>query len=293
MEWRDRSGHHVSDGDEQDSSLRFLYETRVGRLLLKILIRKPVSDFVGWFMERRISALWIKGFLKKSHIDMSEYESRKFRSFNDFFTRKIRPERRPIDCEPGHFISPCDCKLTVFPIREDSVFRIKGGTYTVRQLLRSDELADEFSGGTLLIFRLTVDDYHRYCYPDSGVKEDNVHIRGVYHTVNPIAYKRYAVLKENTREYTLLHSDHFDDLIMMEVGATLVGRISNLHGACRVEKGQEKGHFDFGGSTIVVIVKKDVLKVDDDILRNNADGCETVVKYGERIGTRIIRENIG
>ena len=287
MEWRDRNGNHVSDGDEEDASLRFLYETGFGRLLLQLLVRKPVSDFVGWFMERRISALWIKGFLKRSNIDMSAYESRKFRSFNDFFTRKILPERRPVDREPGHFISPCDCKLTVFKIQPDSVFTVKGGRYTVGQLLRNDELAGTFAGGTLLIFRLTVDDYHRYCYPDSGVKEDNIHIQGIYHTVNPIAYKRYAVLKENTREYTLLHSDNFDDVILMEVGATLVGRISNLHGACRVEKGQEKGHFDFSGSTIVVILKAGVLKVDDDILRNNAEGCETVVKYGERIGVRV------
>lgn len=287
MEWRDRNGNHVSDGDEKDASLRFLYETGFGRLLLQLLVRKPVSDFVGWFMERRISALGIKGFLKRSNIDMSAYESRKFRSFNDFFTRKILPERRPVDREPGHFISPCDCKLTVFKIQPDSVFTVKGSRYTVGQLLRNDELAGTFAGGTLLIFRLTVDDYHRYCYPDSGVKEDNIHIQGIYHTVNPIAYKRYAVLKENTREYTLLHSDNFDDVILMEVGATLVGRISNLHGACRVEKGQEKGHFDFGGSTIVVILKAGVLKVDDDILRNNAEGCETVVKYGERIGVRV------
>ena len=110
MEWKDRNGNHVSDGDEQGRFLHFLYESGVGRMLLGLLIRKPVSDFVGWFMQRRISALWIKGFLKKSNIDMSEYESRKFRSFNDFFTRKIRPERRPIDMAPGHFISPCDCK---------------------------------------------------------------------------------------------------------------------------------------------------------------------------------------
>ena len=286
MEWRNRNGNHVSDGDEQDSTLRFLYETGFGRALLSLLIRKPVSDFVGWFMQRRISALWIKGFLKKSNIDMSEYENRKFRSFNDFFTRRIRPERRPIDMEPGHFISPCDCKLTVFKIRDNSVFTIKGCQYTVEQLLRSKQLAEEFAGGTLLIFRLTVDDYHRYCYPDGGCKEDNVHIKGVYHTVNPIAYKRYAVLRENTREYTVLHSDSFGDMIIMEVGATLVGRISNLHGACRVEKGQEKGHFDFGGSTIVVIVRQGALKVDEDILRNNAEGCETTVKYGERIGTK-------
>ena len=287
MEWRDRNGRFVSEGDEENKSLSFLYETGFGRLLLRLIITKPVSAAAGWLLQRRISALWVKSFIEKNNIDMSKYESRKFRSFNDFFTRKILPGCRRVDENPEHFISPCDCKLTVFDIRKDSVFSIKGGKYTVEQLLRSRELAHGYAGGKLLIFRLTVDDYHRYCYPDSGVKEQNVHIQGVYHTVNPIAYKKYAVLKENTREYTLLHSDHFDDIIIMEVGATLVGRISNLHGACRVKKGEEKGHFDFGGSTVAVLVKPDILRIDDDILRNNRDGCETVIKYGERIGTKI------
>lgn len=286
MEWKDRQGHHISDGDENNKSLRFLYETKLGGVVLSIFVGKPVSDFVGWFMQRRISALWIKKFLKNSHIDMRQYENRKFKSFNDFFTRQIRPECRPVDLEPTHFISPCDCKLTVFPINEDSTFAIKGGRYTPDQLLRNKELAQAYAGGTLLVFRLTVDDYHRYCYPDSGVKEENVHIQGIYHTVNPIAFRKHAVFRENTREYTVLHSDNFGDLVIMEVGATLVGRISNLHGARRVSRGEEKGHFDFGGSTIVVLVKPNVLRVDQDILRNNAAGCETVIKYGERIGVR-------
>ena len=287
MEWRDRQGRHISDGDEEGGALRFLYGTKCGSVILKLLIRKPVSDFVGWIMQRRISALWIGRFLRNSHIDMSQYENRRFTSFNDFFTRKIRPGCRPVDMEPTHLTSPCDCKLTVFPIREDATFFIKGVSYTAEQLLRNGELAKEYAGGTLLIFRLTVDDYHRYGYPDSGVKGENVHIKGVYYTVNPIAFRNYRVFRENTREYTVLHSDNFDDLVIMEVGATLVGRISKLHGARRVSRGEEKGHFDFGGSTIVMLVKPGVLRVDEDILRNNADGCETVIRYGERIGERI------
>ena len=284
MEWKDRQGNHISDGDENDKTLRFLYETKAGNVILSMLVRKPISDFVGWLMRSRFSALWINSFRKKNAIDMSQYENRKYKSFNDFFTRKVRPECRPVDYEPTHFISPCDCKLTVFPIKEESVFTVKGGRYTTEQLLRNKELAACYAGGTLLVFRLTVGDYHRYCYPDSGVKGENVHIQGIYHTVNPIALNRHAVFKENTREYTVLHSDHFGDLVIMEVGATLVGRISNLHGACRVNRGEEKGRFDFGGSTMIVLVKPGILQVDDDILRHNSEGCETVIHYGERIG---------
>lgn len=287
MEWRNRLGETVSAGDEQDKGLNFLYNSAFGRFLLRLIIRKPVSDLAGWFLERRVSTVFIKGFLRNSGIDMSEYENVRYRSFNDFFTRRIRPECRPIDNDPEHFISPCDCKMTVFRIGSDSVFSIKGCDYTIGQLLRSEALADSFAGGWLLVFRLTVSDYHRYCFPDGGKKEKNVHIQGVYHTVNPIAFGRYAVFRENTREYTLLHSDHFDDIVIMEVGATLVGRIANLHpGGCRVEKGAEKGHFDFGGSTVAVLVKPHVLRVDEDILRNNADGAETIIRYGERIGVK-------
>ena len=287
MKWIDRQGNIVSEGDEQDSALQFLYNKAFGRVLLKLLVRKFPSDLVGWFMQTRLSTLWIKGFIKKNHIDMCQYEDRKFKSFNDFFTRRVRPECRPVDRDPAHFISPCDSKLTVVSIQSDTVFRVKGVDYTVEQLLRSRKLAEEYAGGMLLIFRLTVDDYHRYCYPDSGEKGENVHLQGVYYTVNPIAFSRYAVFRENTREYTVLRSDNFGDMIIMEVGATLVGRISNLHGACHVERGQEKGRFDFGGSTVAVLVKPDVLKVDEDIMRNNAEGCETVVKYGQRIGLKL------
>ena len=119
MEWRDRNGRFVSEGDEENKSLSFLYETGFGRLLLRLIITKPVSAAAGWLLQRRISALWVKSFIEKNNIDMSEYESRKFRSFNDFFTRKILPGCRRVDENPEHFISPCDCKLTVFDIRKE------------------------------------------------------------------------------------------------------------------------------------------------------------------------------
>ena len=104
MEWRDRGGNYISEGDEGNKSLKFLYETRIGGVLLGLLIRKPVSDIAGWFMQRRISALWINGFIRKNHIDMSGYEKRKFKSFNDFFTRRILPECRPVDSDPKRFV---------------------------------------------------------------------------------------------------------------------------------------------------------------------------------------------
>ena len=135
-----------------------------------------------------------------------------------------------------------------------------------------------------MIFRLTVDDYHRYCYVADGIKEDNVFIQGVLHTVNPLANDYFPIYKENSREYSILHTKEFGDIVMMEVGALLVGKIVNHHRKYRVLRGQEKGYFEFGGSTVVLLVKKNTVQIDADILENSAQNIETVVKFGEKIG---------
>ena len=237
-------------------------------------------------MDSRPSKLLIKPFIKRSGIDTSQYIMYGFRSYNDFFTRVVKPEKRPVDFAPEHLISPCDSKLTVYKISRNSIFRIKGSRYRVSDLLKNDFLANRYSGGYCLIFRLEVDDYHRYCYIDSGIKTDNTFISGELHTVNPIALARYNIYKRNSREYTVLHTDNFGDVVQVEVGAMMVGRIVNHHGEGAFSRGQEKGKFEFGGSTIVMLFGKDSIVPDTDILRNSAEGIETVVKYGEKIGRK-------
>ena len=140
-----------------------------------------------------------------------------------------------------------------------------------------------------MIFRLCVDDYHRYCYIDNGIKTENTHIRGEFHTVNPIALERYNVYKRNSREFTILHTENFGDVVYIEVGAMLVGKIKNRHlNEHTFVKGEEKGMFEYGGSTIVLLFEKDYISVDSDILANSAHGYETVVKYGEKIGKKAV-----
>ena len=104
------------------------------------------------------------------------------------------------------------------------------------------------------------------------------------HTVNPIANDRYPIYKENAREYSVLHSENFGDILMMEVGALLVGRIVNHHQRARVTRGEEKGYFQFGGSTVVLLLEAGTAKIDDDILENSRANIETVVRMGEKIG---------
>ena len=168
MIWRDRNGQTVPGDDGQDRLLEWMYGTGLGRCLGRVMILPWVSRGAGWLLDRRSSALAVKPFIKRNHISMEDFEHRHYRSFNDFFTRRVLEGRRPVDGETSHLIAPCDSKLTVFPIEEDSRFTIKGVAYTLEQLLRDKGLAERFLGGTLLLFRLTVGDYHRYSYIDSG-----------------------------------------------------------------------------------------------------------------------------
>jgi phosphatidylserine decarboxylase len=218
-------------------------------------------------------------------MDLTDYPEKDYCSFNDFFTRRIRPERRPIDQNSSHLIAPCDGKLTAIPLMEDARFTIKGVPYTLGSLLKNEALAQQYRGGWLLLFRLTVDDYHRYCFPAEGQVGEEQRISGVFHTVNPLAAEHRPIYHENTRAYTKITTTQFGTMLMMEVGALLVGKISNYPGLTGVIRGQEKGMFQFGGSTVVLLLEPDVLEPDQDILRNSQAGEETIVKMGERVGT--------
>ena len=286
MKQKYRDGTLVEREDGQERTLKRLYGSAPGRLLLKLLTRPWLSRLAGAFLSTRLSRGLIASFVRKHGIDMSQFEAVDYRSYNEFFSRKIRPEARPVDMEPGHLISPCDSKLTALPITEETCFTLKHTDYTVASLLRDEMLAAAYAGGWALIFRLTVDDYHRYCYADSGEKGENVRIPGLLHTVNPIANDHYPIYKENSREYSILHSRNFGDVLMMEVGALLVGKIVNHHGTATVTRGQEKGYFQFGGSTVVLLLKAGTVELDADVLENSRAGIETVVRLGEKIGVQ-------
>jgi len=285
MKQKTRDGLLTEKSDGQEKILNWLYGTAFGRMLLKPLVAPAVSKLAGWVLSGRASCLLIGPFVRRHGIDPEQFLPVKYRSYNEFFSRQIRPELRPVDPSPEHLISPCDSKLTVLPVTQDGRFSIKHTEYTVSSLLRNEALAAAYEGGSILIFRLTVDDYHRYCYVCDGEKEENVFIPGVLHTVNPIANDVFPIYKENSREYSILHSGELGDVVMMEVGALLVGKIVNHHGAAPVRRGQEKGYFRFGGSTVILLLKAGAAAMDADILENSRAGIETVVRYGEKIGT--------
>lgn len=287
MRYRDREGNPAGAESGQDRLLGFLYGTAAGQGLVRVLIRPSVSRLGGAVLNTRLSKLGIAPFVRSTGICLEEYEKQaagEYASYNDFFCRKIRRECRPVCKERTAFISPCDGKASVYPIAEDSSFLIKNTRYTLDSLLRSAWLAQHYRGGYAFVFRLTVDDYHRYCYVEDGLKSRQRRIPGLFHTVNPAANDRYPIYKENAREYCLIKTSHAGTLVQMEVGALMVGTIRNYSaGRHKVRRGEEKGRFEFGGSTVVVLVEPGKVKPDEDLLINTREGWETKVRYGERV----------
>ena len=284
MDYIDLQGKKVSNITNQDKLLSFLYTNIFGRMLLKPLIQPQVSKLAGRYLSSAHSKWLISKFIERNEINMDIYEECDYSSFNDFFTRKIKPDCRPVPEDLDVLISPFDCLATVYPIQENTTFSIKNTEYTLRSLLRSPRLAKRFRGGYAYVLRLTVEDYHRYLYSVSGKQSKNYHIDGTYHTVNPIANDYLPIYKENTREYTVIHSKEFGDVLQMEVGALLVGKISNHKQSTVVTRGEEKGFFEYGGSTIVVLTQKGRVTPRSDLLTNSKNGYETKVLQAHPLG---------
>lgn len=266
--------------EECSGSLHFLYRTIVGRIVLKLLVLPAFSKLGGKVLSSGSSKKYIEKFIKNNKIDMSDYPQRDYKSFNDFFTREIIPEKRPISKEG--LISPCDGWVSAYRINKSSRFHIKGRDYSVNEILSCDDFLPQLEGGTCLIFRLTVKDYHHYCHIADGKMLFRYFKKGKLHTVQPIACRDNDIYKENSREFTVINSKELGRYIQMEVGAMLVGKISNNNEP--VIRGAEKGKFEFGGSTIVVFLEKGAAKLDDELWKNTGEGFETRVRYGEKIG---------
>ena len=269
-------------------SATVLYKTLIGGVVLAFATRKSVSKVSSLYMNSKASTKRIDKFIKKNDINMDDYPQRKYKSFNDFFTRKVKDGKRPFSKNPSDVISVADSKLLVYDINEKLEMNIKGKKYTVKELLRDKRLSNEYKNGLCLVFRLTVDDYHRYSFVDDGILIRMKKINGILHTVGPIAFKRYKVFKENQREYSILETKNFGQVIQMEVGALMVGKIVN-HDIKKFKRGDEKGYFLFGGSTVVLFFKENEIVIDEDILYNSEKGIETKVKLGEVIGKKVIK----
>ena len=274
---------------EQDGAfLHFLYHRTAGRILLRLLSARPVSVIAGKFLDSPFSKVLIKPFIKRNGISLEDCETVRFRSFNDCFGRKIREERRPVDKDPQALIAPCDGLLSAYRITRGLVIPVKQSRFSLKTLLGGNKIYREYDGGICLVFRLCVSHYHRYCYVDRGIRGKNHFLAGKLHTVRPVALETVPVFTENCREYTVIDTENFGRIVQMEVGAMLVGRILNYRGKREVYRGQEKGKFLYGGSTIIVLLQGGKAELSPGIFQATEQGLEVPVRLGERIGTGLI-----
>ena len=269
------------------TALDYLYNTVPGRIVLKALVNPVISNICGVFLDSSLSTFLIKPFIDNNNINMDEFEDVKYKSFNEFFSRRIKIGKRNIENTPDMLIAPCDAFLTCIKIDEQTVYPVKQSEYDIKSLLRDRKLAKEFENGWCMVFRLCVDHYHRYIYPDHGNIRCKRKISGILHTVQPIALRNRPVFIENTREYMVIDTENFGRTVQMEVGAMLVGKIENYDANGIVKRGQEKGRFLYGGSTIILLLKENVVQINEEILNSSNNGDEFAVKMGQPIAHKI------
>ncbi len=268
--------------------MEFFYGNALGRIITDLVLRREFfTRFYGYRKRRPSSRQQIAPFVREYGVDMSESlrPIDSFSSFNDFFIRQLRPTARPIDPAPEVLISPADARLLVHPIRASTVVGIKGRPFTIGELTHSDSIEAEYRGGQCLVFRLAPADYHRFCYVDDCSHRGVRRIVGRYHSIHPLALQTgLPILPKNYREVTILDTQQFGRVVQIDVGALGVGRIEQHHrGGGQFRRGEEKGYFEWGASTTVLLVKLNV-RIDEDILRHSDEGIETRVRYGSRIG---------
>lgn len=278
----------ITENPPAEGLLKFLYDNPFGKTtVLPIAKRKFISEYYGKKMYKPSSTKKIEGFVKQLNIDMSESEKQisEFTSFNDFFYRKLKPSARPIE---SGFVSPGDGKLIAFEnISDVHHFFVKGRKFILSEFLNDLDLANGYKDASLIILRLAPNDYHRFHFPYSGVPSEVTKIKGSYFSVSPhaLASNFTKVFCENKREFCTLKTADKGAIIIAPVGATMVGSILETYTPNqKVNKGDEMGYFAFGGSTIVMLIAKNNLKIDADILENTKNNMETFVQMGEKIG---------
>ncbi|MCC5912174.1 MAG: phosphatidylserine decarboxylase [Clostridiaceae bacterium] len=277
-----------------DRYLQWMYGNKVGSSFLETIVKKKiVSSIYGRLQDLPISRRKIDKFIRELNINMEETEKqslKEYHNFNEFFIRRLKAETRPICNEEKTLVSPADGRMLVYEnIDIDKVVQVKGQIYSLEELFQNSTLAKEYQGGSCIIVRLNPADYHRFHFPDDGMPQETVKIKGSYYSVNPIALRQVASLYcQNKREITIFQSDSFQKISMIEVGATCVGSIIQTYTpGSTVKKGEEKGYFKFGGSTVILFLKANTVKIDEDLVANTKKGLETKVNMGERIGTSL------
>ena len=270
--------------DSSSKSVRFLYTHVFGRGLLKIIMKLHLDRIAVWFLRSSLSKILIDRFLRRNNISVTPQQRASFRSYRDMFART---QETTADKTPSHLISPCDSLLSAFPIDENSTFHLKNSHYKISDFLQDEALAKRYIGGTCLIFRLCVSDYHHYCFIDDGYQGENHFIPGVLHSVQPICCETVPVFVLNRRSWCRMDTENFGSVVQCEIGALVVGGIINHKENARVCRGEEKGHFDLAGSTIVLLLEPGKMALLPELTDALSQQDEVRVTLGQWIGNSL------
>ena len=273
--------------------LHWLYNARGGGLLAWLLVGTALpSRLWGALQRTRWSARRIPAFVDRMAIDMSESAQgiADFGSFQEFFVRPWRPGARPVCSEPGVLVAPVDGKVLAYPrLDAGARFRIKRALFDLEGLLRDAALAATFAGGSMIVCRLALADFHHFQFPDSGTPGAPRTIPGRYHAGGPYAERGLVpFFAENHRMVTSFDSDHFGPMAIVEVGALTVGSIRQVfRPGTHVEKGDAKGWFELGGSTVVLLFREGAIALDAGLCALTAREIECFVRMGQPLGRSV------
>lgn len=271
--------------------MRWTYCNPFGRLALEALVKRPIfSQWYGWRMNRAVSRRKVLPFIRTYGLDVNEFADppESFRSFNEFFYRRLKPEARPVDNDAHAVVFPADGRHLGFPdaSKIDGVF-VKGQRFDLARLLGDVELARRYERGTVVLSRLCPVDYHRFHFPLAGQASETILLNGPLYSVNPIALRRkLSYLWENRRTLTLLKTERFGTVLLLEIGATNVGSIVQTFRAdTTIGKGDEKGYFRFGGSSTLLVFEPGRVRLADDLIEQSSNQQELYARVGDRLGT--------
>ncbi|KAI8988405.1 phosphatidylserine decarboxylase-domain-containing protein [Mycotypha africana] len=261
-------------------------QSRAAKRLLANMSYKQGRRFDSPLSQREI-----RPFIKFHQLDMSEVLEpiENFKTFNEFFYRKLKPGSRPCDAPDNQrvAVSPADCRMMAFPsVDAATTLWIKGLEFSLSKLLDDAQEAKYFEGGSLAIFRLAPQDYHRFHSPVDGTIRKIHNVEGQYFTVNPMAIRTTLdVYGENKRDIVYMETEEFGQVAVVCIGAMMVGSIILTAGVGDyLKRTDELGYFAFGGSTLVVLFQKHALRFDEDLLENANNSLETLVRVGNHIG---------
>ena len=295
--YRERiTGRKVSETIFAERTLRWFYENYFGFQVFKYALNNSAFCWLyGKLQDLPSSCQKIPEFVDKYQINIEDAELalENYKSFNAFFSRRLKPEARPFAQAKNLFCAPGDGKVLVYPeLLSETRLLVKGSSITLASLLTSEVDAKTYIGGSAMGARLAPYDYHRFHFPDDGEASLTRKIKGQYHSVNPIALSKIPDLYcRNKRAVTEFHSKNFGRIAYVEVGAITVGTIIQTYTPGSVLRGQEKGYFQYGGSTLILLFEPEAIAFDEDLIADSTAGIEVHVLAGSSIGKNLKKDN--